>query len=290
MFPFNLPGPQFLLFYAVFGAAVVAALYFLRRHVESGPPPPIAPQDPYLFACLRGGPKEVVCIATLGLVDRGLLRMDGNVISRQANVRPEISRRRIEQEVLRYFEDKAELFSILKRHSVLSVAADEYEYELRHHRLIPDAAIDGTRTYLMGAAIAIVVAVGGMKLMVALGAGRANIWFLVIMMIVWMGVIWKITHPYRTATGDSVLASARGMFGGLRERVSSIRPGSGSRELLWLTSLFGVTALPAAAFPFVQHFRPKPNAGSGCGSCCGGGGGGGGGCGGGGGGCGGCGS
>jgi uncharacterized protein (TIGR04222 family) len=114
MFPFNLPGPQFLAFYAVFGAAVAAAYHFARRHIESGMPPPINQKDPYLFACLRGGPKEVVCVVTLGLIDRGLLKMHGNVIAREADVTPDFARRPIEKEVLQYLKSRADLASMLE--------------------------------------------------------------------------------------------------------------------------------------------------------------------------------
>jgi uncharacterized protein (TIGR04222 family) len=293
MFPFNLPGPQFLAFYVVFGIAVVVALRVARRKLESGPPPLVDPKDPYLFACLRGGPKEVACIATLGLIDRGLLEMNGSTVSRKASVNPDICRRAIEKEVLRYFATPAELFSVLRDPSVLAVAADEYEFALRHHKLIPDGAVQSMRMWLLLAAVAVLIAVGGIKLLIAREAGRSNVGFLILLMAGSIIAVWKVSRPYRTPIGDAFLASVRSMFDGLRDRVSSLRPGSGSRELLWLTSLFGVSALPAAAFPFAQHFRKKTDSASGCGSSCGSGGdggGGGGGCGGGGGGCGGCGS
>jgi len=149
------------------------------------------------------------------------------------------------------------------------------------------------RMWLLLAAVAVLIAVGGIKLLIAREAGRSNVGFLILLMAGSIIAVWKVSRPYRTPIGDAFLASVRSMFDGLRDRVSSLRPGSGSRELLWLTSLFGVSALPAAAFPFAQHFRKKTDSASGCGSSCGSGGdggGGGGGCGGGGGGCGGCGS
>src|ERR1700730_2306480 len=99
MFPFGLPGPRFLFFYALFAIAVIVALYFGRNHYESGSPPSIDLKDPLLFACLRGGPKEVVSVATLGLIDRGLLRATGRTITRSPEAKPELVRRRIEKEV-----------------------------------------------------------------------------------------------------------------------------------------------------------------------------------------------
>jgi len=161
----------------------------------------------------------------------------------------------------------------------LTAAAAEYEAELRRHQLVPDEELRNARHRFLLTAAACLVGLGGAKLIVALSAGRSNVLLLIGMMIIAVIAAWKIGNPYRTAIGDSYLASIRSMFSNLRGRASSILPGSGSRELLWLTSLFGVAALPSSAFPFVS--------GSSCGSSCGGGGGG---CGGGGGGCGGCGS
>src|SRR5580692_4413284 len=125
MFPFNLSGPQFILFYGAFFAVVLAALY--------------------LVACLRGGPKEVACIAAIGLVDRGLLQITDRTVTRSSTAKPELVRRRIEQEVLRYFANPAELLSVMRDPAVIAAAADEYEFELRHHRLIPDEPMQDMR-------------------------------------------------------------------------------------------------------------------------------------------------
>jgi hypothetical protein len=137
-------------------------------------------------------------------------------------------------------------------------------------------------------ALAVLLGVGGIKLFVALQAGRTNVGFLIVIMIIATIVVVKCSHPYRTALGDSYLESIRSVFKGLLDRASTIRPGSGSRELLWLTALFGAAMLPTAAFPFVPELWPRSSSiggGATCGSSSGGSG-----CGGGGGGCGGCGS
>src|SRR5688572_23530311 len=98
MFPFTLPGPQFLLFYAVFAAAVILALFFLRSHLESVPHDTVDLNDPYLFACLRGGPKEVLTASLLGLIDRGLLTTKGSIVSQSANAISALVKKRIDKE------------------------------------------------------------------------------------------------------------------------------------------------------------------------------------------------
>src|SRR5260370_38136046 len=114
MFPFNLPGPEFLFFYGLFTISVIAALYFGRRHYESGSPPSLDLVDPFLFACLRGGPKEVISVATLGLIDRGLLRPTGRTITRSPQAKPELVRPPIQKEGRRQFTPSGETDAALK--------------------------------------------------------------------------------------------------------------------------------------------------------------------------------
>jgi uncharacterized protein (TIGR04222 family) len=289
MFPFDLPGPSFLLFYALFAFAVVLALNFARWGFEAGPTPELDTTDPYLLACLRGGPTEAARVATLALIDRGLLQIRSGDVAWTSLTRIEPRQPRIEQAVLRYCQREAGLATVTTSTSVLGAAQADYEDRLIAQGLVAGARMRAARRVLMFIASAVLVAVGGAKLVIALGAGRHNVLFLFAMMLVALIIVWRSGNPYRSRVGDQYLGTFRTMFAGLRRRASSIAPRSGSRELLWLTALFGVAALPAAAFPFVRDFRPVAQGGSGCGGAgCGSSGGcGGGGCGGG---CGGCGS
>jgi uncharacterized protein (TIGR04222 family) len=285
MFPFDLPGPEFLLFYAAFFVVVLVLLYLYRQDKESDPPPPVAPNDPYLMACLRGGPKEVICAATVGLIDRGFLTIAERKVGQSPSANAELLSHPIEKEIWAFFEDPADLFAVNIRPAVLEVAA-EYEAELRRLKLIPDEQIQGTRRTAAWFAAGLLLAVGALKLTVALSSGHTNVAFLIVMMVVAPYVVMKTGFPYRTATGNKYLANMRALFSGLHDQVKSIQPGTGTREVLWALSIFGVSALPASAFPAVQYFTQARGGmgggGDGGGGGCGGGGGGGGG------GCGGC--
>ena len=73
--PFDLRGPEFLAFYVILGLAVTAAVVALRRRAES-PTRGVGPLTDYLrIAYLRAGPEEALRIATLALMDRGLLEL-----------------------------------------------------------------------------------------------------------------------------------------------------------------------------------------------------------------------
>ena len=55
MNPFELPGPQFLVFYAALGVALAIALVLVRRAYEPDASVAVQLTDPYEIACLRGG-------------------------------------------------------------------------------------------------------------------------------------------------------------------------------------------------------------------------------------------
>lgn len=286
MNPLTLPGPQFLLFYALFAVVVLLVMYLARRALEQGPLPTIGLKEPYLFACLSGGPAEVIRVASIGLVDRGALKLVGGTAHPAREDAAALGQARIEQRILDVFRGGASLASATQAQELLTAASADYEHRLVGFRLLPDGEARRLRRILLFGAIVLLIGMGAAKSWVAVRSGRTNIGFLQIEMVIAIVAAWKIHNPYRTRRGDDYLASVRSLFGSLRQRADSLRPGSGSRDVLWLTALFGAAMLPATAFPAIAHVWPKPTASGNSSSCgsgssgCGGGGGGGGGCGG----------
>ena len=54
MSPFDLRGPQFLVFYLILGTLVVTLLFMLRRLIDPAGAVKVDMSDPYLIAFLRG--------------------------------------------------------------------------------------------------------------------------------------------------------------------------------------------------------------------------------------------
>jgi uncharacterized protein (TIGR04222 family) len=73
--PFDFRGPEFLLFYFVFSLVVLMTLILLRWRDQLPAPGKPLLDDPYLVAFLRGGEGEALRVATLSLIDRGLLTL-----------------------------------------------------------------------------------------------------------------------------------------------------------------------------------------------------------------------
>ena len=64
MNPFDLAGPQFLLFYLVLGGGVILMLGLLRQARESSDTLKVNLAAPYLIAYLRGGKNEALRLGT----------------------------------------------------------------------------------------------------------------------------------------------------------------------------------------------------------------------------------
>jgi len=97
--------------------------------------------------------------------------------------------------------------------------------------------------------------------MVARAAGHRNVGLLGILVVIGVIVIAMLRGGYRTHLGDSYFSSMHGRLQSLHDRATTIKPGSGSRELLWLTALFGAAALPTETFPSVPTLWSTPNRG-----------------------------
>lgn len=275
MNPFDLRGPQFLLFYLLLAGVLLAAIPILRRRLEArwtGGPMPVL-HDPYAIAYLRGGKNELLRVAVISLVDRGLLHASGdNLATTQAGRAVQV-RKRIEEELLRYcivVRKPEELF----RSGALEAGALEYERMLAQHKLVADDEIRRARSRLANGATAILFVVSLAKIAIALSRGRTNIAFLILLTIFAIGFARKVASPRQTVRGKQFLAELQNLFQSLRLRASQIRPGGANADLALAAAVFGLDVLPYKDFAWARDLHPpQASAGSSsCGSSCGGGG------------------
>ncbi|MBM2810594.1 MAG: hypothetical protein HW416_1353 [Chloroflexi bacterium] len=300
MNPFDLSGPQFLMFYATLGALVVAFTFAARRVLESGPVPKLSEVDPYLVGYLRGGANETLRVAVISLLDRGLLEVEAPKLLHKTGATEQV-RRPVERAILGAFTKSSPASSIFSNASARK-ACEPLAKELEALRLLPGPEQMRTRLLLGLAAVAVLGWIAFEKVSIAQQRGRENIAFLVVLALVLVFVVVRILWSRRTALGDRVLDDMRTLFDGLKDRAHQVRPGGATNELALLVGVFGLSALWGNAYSQASELFPRAadprkhgnsSGGSGCGSSCGAscGGGGGGGSGGGGscgGGCGGC--
>ena len=252
MNPFDLPGPEFLFFYIGLSVLVIIGIVVLRRKSESAQPPRIDLSDPLLIAFLRGGHAEAMRVAAVSLVDRGLLICSGTRLQTAPHAQSETVRRPIEKALLNKFivdGDAALMFDDPKLKSTL----DPYEQTLKKVRLLPDETITQVRTMIFAGAIVILGGVGFSKLIIALGRGRTNVFFLIVLVIVAIVIAAKQSFPRLTESGKVMLEGVRNLYSELRDRAGFLQMGGATIEPMMLAAVFGVGALAGEGFAYTQR-------------------------------------
>ena len=286
MNPFDWRGPQFLLFYIVLSIAVFVAVRWLRnrRELMDGAGYRGTPMhDPYAIAFLRGGKHELLRVAVVSMVDRGLLSAKNDQLETTTVGRGTKPRRLIERELLDFCairREPKELFS----GAAFDVAAGEIEHELAEMRMMPDEETTAARWKLFYRGAAVLLFFSVLKIVVALARGRGNIGFLIILSAIALIVLERVAVRGRTARGDAFLKEMENLFRSLKLRAAQLQPGGATSEVAMLAAVFGVTALPRNQFAWSSQLFPQASSGasssgscgSSCGSSCGGGCGGGG--------------
>ena len=178
---------------------------------------------------------------------------------------------------------------VLGDRAIADAVTAECEPTLVRRGLLPSPDQRAVRMRLWLAAGGALTAVAAIKIVIAISRGRSNVGFLVLLGLGFLIATFAATHPRRTSAGNALVGDLRTLFGGLKDRASSLRPQSGGTDLALLAAVFGVgAALPV--YPEAKKLFPQSGAsdgggssdssgGSSCGSSCGGGGGGCGGCG-----------
>jgi uncharacterized protein (TIGR04222 family) len=289
--PLDLRGPEFLLFYCGLGVAITVVAWLTRRMSERGDTP--RPLTDYLeIAFLRDGAGEAVRVAVLTLIDRGALSVDAQMVVAAKDAARRVTKA-TERAIVTRVAEAARMADLLADEAVTAAVTAECEPELVRRGLLPDAGQRASRNRLWLLSAGTLVLVAALKIGVALARGRSNIGFLVLLGFAFLIATAVATHPRRTPAGNALVGDLRTLFGGLKDRASSLRPQSGGTDLALLIAVFGVgAALPV--YPEAQKLFPQSGAshggggsdsscgsssGSSCGSSCGGGGGGCGGCG-----------
>ncbi|HEY6402588.1 MAG TPA: TIGR04222 domain-containing membrane protein, partial [Blastocatellia bacterium] len=228
MNPFDLRGPEFLLFYFFFSLIVILAITILRHRREAGPAPKIDLSDPYLIAYLRGGENEALRLAVLSLVNRGILVMEGQFIRRADDSAGDTVKNLVEHETLKKFSAPDKATSVFNDYNLKS-ALQSYRQKLEDAGLLPDAAASKARRLRFLIALMALLIVGLIKINIGLSLGRP-VFLLVFMMIAAVIIAAICSFPRLTVRGKAALADIAHLYSGLRAQVNSFSPGGGPAE------------------------------------------------------------
>lgn len=276
MNPFDLDGPRFLLFYLFFAPA---AILFWRLVWIFGTRRPNVrtPVDPLEIAYLRGGPREAIRVAVLGLIERSIVERPSDIILR------------IDEKVMRHKPSMSAIERALAAflaggHAAETTAREERLHaelaplgeNLERNRLIDGTGILSFRIWLFVATLATLLGVSASKIAIAYERGHSNFFFLIVMTLIAAIVAQRVWFRSRiTTAGKQALASLQSL------NQQAAQP-TGVAEVMMQAAIFGAIALPAAGNPYFGKADAAQTGGSsGCGTSGGDGGGdGGGGCGG----------
>ena len=266
--PLNLKGPEFLMFYLIYGGIIFLTLKYLIKMKELKLPiSSLDLTDPYEIAYLRGGENEALRIAALSLIDRELLMVDGENLKTKYNAE-EHARRPIEKAILKIFQRGETASSMFD--GTLSSACMAYVRSLEKLRLIPSKTVMTERLTYLCLGFVLLVGMSTSKIFVAISKGKTNVELLMFLTFFFSFSIYKIYKRERTALGDRVLTDLKTLFSGLEKRGKFIKAGGATNEAALLAAVFGVSALSTKSFPHVRSLFPKATtSGSSCGSTCG---------------------
>jgi uncharacterized protein (TIGR04222 family) len=282
--PFDLPGPQFLGFYAVFSTAVLAFLWAnTRGPTETRATLSFMTADPYRIAFMRKGTGETLQLAIFNLVDRGLLDFRDGTLRTLRVDSPTMVRRPLDQAILHFCREPRTVGAV-EGDAVLQKAVESYRRELSGQNLVVSEADSRGRGWLAMAAVGLLGGVAIVKILVALSRGRHNVAFLVILAIVACVIALVLCNRGITAAGKEMLSNLKALTRRLMLRADTLRPGGATNEALLLASVYGLWALPSTAFPMVALLFPRlsgdgggdgggsssDGGGGGCGGGCGG--------------------
>jgi uncharacterized protein (TIGR04222 family) len=261
MWPFDLRGPEFLVFYLIACAIVITALALLRHSGEPSDAPKVNLSDPYLIAFLRGGKNEALRVVTMSLVDRNVLATAGTKIVATDGAWGK-TRSEFELKMVKHFTPSAQASSLFKTKDA-DPEMNRYEHELTHLGLLPDEEQKRSRVLRIWLAMAVVWGLAFTKMYVALTTGHNNIQFLIVLAILIPIGVLIAGRPRRTRAGDRMVADLQTLFEGLKQRGPQIQNGASPGEFALMAAVFGMSTVPYAKKLFPQ------SGSSGCGSSCG---------------------
>lgn len=295
MNPFNLAGPQFLVFFGILAAVVFAAAIWLRWWLRTPGDAAGAEADgmsPYDLAYLNEGVHGAINAAISRLVHRDVLTASATQRKLSRSTRPLSKKATVLEQAIHDAVDESGI-EVLKVRKQVRSSAESHAHHLQELGLVVDNDQAIFALVLPLVLFLCVIAIGFIKILVGLARGRPVEFLIVACILLLVAGLWVFGRKvHRSRRGDQVLARLKQQNAALRTTVSSNSAQLTGSDIVMAVGLYGVGVLANGPLSQLVHtLQPPPqsNTSGGCGtSSYGGGGGCGGGCGGGG--CGGCGS
>ena len=281
----NMEGPRFLLLYATVILTTLAAAYIAIRSGSGGdrvdPLVPASP-DPYEMAYLRGGDVEVAKLTLIELARRGYVqekqtgsRRSKAVHLRQKKSHPDPANLPAPQKAIFEIvsEDDKPLRQLMRTgrfRAAIGEIKSSFLPRLEREGLIAAAA---RRAKVLFISIALILGLGGYKLVVALETGKLNVGFLASFAVVATVALLAIAGSRLTARGRKYFRNAQEVYRSETSDVVLDPSSAETNDMLLHVGLFGAPILfgtAASGYATMLGLDPSNRYGaSGCGSACG---------------------
>ncbi len=279
MNPFDLPGPEFLAFYAALALVAGSGTWWLRR-LLLGPDGPVDPRitdlHPYEVSFLSGGMERAVESAVSNLVRQQYLQVTPE--KRELTVHKKLYAHPHPLEAMIHSEaNGATVEELVKTAQPLRARLEQKLHQLE---LIPDGSTLGRISLCSWVIMLGVLAVGMTKVVIGIQRERpVGFLFLLCLFVLGAALFFGLRKPHRTPRGDTALERLRRRNEALRTSVCANASVLAGSDVALAVGLFGVTALTGTQFEDLQRaLMPAPSTGgdggggSSCGGGCGGGG------------------
>ena len=256
MNPFDLNGPNFLVFYTVCGAVVCFVLYLLRLQ-EPQTPDGAVPDDPQTIAYLRGGATEALRITAVTLLEQGALVLGPNDTLRTdpSHTLPRDASA-IDRLVCEHFRTEESARSLFENESLALRVTAHLARPLEEAGLLPDDELRVARWSRLLTAVAALGTLAAIKIALALQRGHTNVGFLLIEAAIFGLVACRLTVRHRTPAGNRALDYLKHTFEETRHRTKPLEHPD-AQDIAIVAAVFGLAALPAASYANVEDLRRR---------------------------------
>jgi uncharacterized protein (TIGR04222 family) len=278
----NMNGPLFLIFYAIFSIFVLVGLWLMKKRLDwtNKLPVPNLPNsfDSFEVAYLRGGENEFSRAVIFSLIQKKFLQIsEANYISFRQQQPNWTILSQIEKTALPWFQESREIkevFNFGGLNDILRCFSEVFEEKFTKNNFIFPFEVIGKIRIFQGLALFLIISLGVYKIVVATQHGKTNIIFLIIMMIVFSLITFKVAKTDRlSALGKNYLEKLQNTFQDYRKISGNYQLKAELNSIdttLFAFGLFGVSALSSTLYPEYQRAFNVSSSGSGsCGSSCG---------------------
>src|ERR1700689_3643365 len=245
MNPLDLYGPEFLVFFAIYGVLVWRALELLQAYLEKSDGPLPRLTDPYAIGYLRAGVRGALQVAIVSLVHRGLVGVKRDQLVRESYKGDSQGGNAGEQEVLGAAGAGLKAHQVVREPRIVDCCSRTLEPELAASGLMPNEPQKMRRGLLCISAILLVAGLALTKILVAWSRGRHNIGFLILEAAIFAFILLRTMLRVRKRKGTEVLDSLVGLFGHLKRRSDQLQLSFEERELMMLAAVFGTPLVPS---------------------------------------------